>query len=353
MDPLWKDPSQDGVGYDPIGLDLILGGGVWSFDWAFIGWTHGERENLLMLRCFAVLALLAGCQGAGGVQSDLPVRIFVLTGQSNMVGWGNVEADKERNGGQGSLEHLAKTEEGFAHLAHPDGGWKEREDVWIAFGERQGPLTVGYGARPNKIGPELGFGHVVGEALDGPVLIVKVAWGGKSLAEDFRPPSAGGEVGECYRDLFNRVRAVLEDRSERFPELEGRGMEIAGIGWHQGWNDRINQEFNGAYEHNLTCFIRDARKELGLPNLPFVIAETGMGGVDEKHPRALSLMQAQAAVAQREEFRGNVAFVQTRGFFRPAEESPSDQVYHWNNNAGTYYWIGAGMGEAMLDLLVE
>ena len=62
-------------------------------------------------------------------------------------------------------------------------------------------------------------------------------------------------------------------------------------------------------------------------------------------------MRAQAAVAELDEFRGNVAFVGTRDFFRPANESPSGQAYHWNSNAETYYLIGEGMGQAMLTLL--
>ena len=97
-------------------------------------------------------------------------------------------------------------------------------------------------------------------------------------------------------------------------------------------------------------FIRDIRKDLGVPNLPFVIAETGMSGPEEKHPRALSLMRAQAAVAEHKEFRGNVAFVGTRDFYRPKEVSPSGQGYHWNSNAETYYLIGETMGQAMLRL---
>ena len=48
-------------------------------------------------------------------------------------------------------------------------------------------------------------------------------------------------------------------------------------------------------EKNLANFIRDIRKEFGTPKLPFVIAETGMNGPEEKHPRALSLMKATAS----------------------------------------------------------
>ena len=88
-----------------------------------------------------------------------------------------------------------------------------------------------------------------------------------------------------------------------------------------------------------------------MPNLPFVIAETGMTGPNETHPRALSLMKAQAAVAQYPEFKGNVAFVKTQQFWREKEDSPSGQGYHWNTNAETYYLIGESMGQAMLGLM--
>ena len=87
-----------------------------------------------------------------------------------------------------------------------------------------------------------------------------------------------------------------------------------------------------------------------MPKLAFAIAETGMSGHEERHPRALSLMRAQAAVAQYAEFQGNVAFVGTKDFYRPPEESPSSQSYHWNSNAETYYLIGTAMGEAMKKL---
>ncbi len=83
----------------------------------------------------------------------------------------------------------------------------------------------------------------------------------------------------------------------------------------------------------------------------FVIAETGMGGEAETNERALGLMKAQADVAQLPEFKNNVAFVGTRAFWRPTELSPSDQGYHWNSNAETYYLIGDAMGRAMTDLL--
>jgi len=151
--------------------------------------------------------------------------------------------------------------------------------------------------------------------------------------------------------MLAHVMEVLGDLKALFPAYDGNGYEIAGFGWHQGWNDRVNQAYNDEYEKNLAHFIRDVRKDLGVPNLPFVIAETGMSGREEKHPRALSIMRAQAAVAEYPEFKGNVAFVGTKDFWRPAEASPANQGYHWNCNAETYFLIGDGMGKAMLGLL--
>jgi len=214
------------------------------------------------------------------------------------------------------------------------------------------------------MGPELGFGWVMGDALKEPVLLIKCAWGGKSLAVDFRPPSAGkplylpGEktdaaiaqnpeiLGKYYREIIALTKGAMASIKDLVPGSDGRCV-LSGFGWHQGWNDRINDKFNAEYESNMTHFIRDIRKDLAVPALPFVIAETGMSGPEEKHPRALALMKAQAAVAEREEFKGNVAFVGTKAFWRPQEKSPSAQGYHWNSNAETCYLIGEAMGEVM------
>lgn len=283
-----------------------------------------------------------------------PVRVFILAGQSNMQGQGVIKADPKRNDGKGSLEYLVTnpaTADRFKHLRDNNGKWIVRDDVWIWYLGKKGPLTVGYGATEQLIGPELAFGLTVGDKFDEQVLLIKLAWGGKSLAKDFRPPSSGGEVGPSYKEVLKGTKEVLANLKTLFPDYQGQGYELSGFAWHQGWNDRINQAFNDEYEKNLANFIRDIRKELNAAKLPFVIAETGMSGPDEKHPRALSLMRAQAAVPRYEEFQGNVAFVGTKEFWRPQEVSPSGQGYHWNNNAETYYLIGEAMGDAMLMLL--
>ncbi|WP_254506507.1 sialate O-acetylesterase [Anatilimnocola floriformis] len=320
-------------------------------------------RNVMAAMFLAVLSSVAW-------SADKPVKVFILAGQSNMEGHGMIAADAKRNGGQGSLEFVVKepsTAAKFGHLVDKSGKWNVRSDVWISYLERSGPLTAGFGVKPDRIGPELGFGWVIGNAFDEPVLLIKCAWGGKSLAVDFRPPSAGkipysqGEkqdaalaadpamVGKYYREILRLTKETLPKVKELVPGSDG-SYELVGFGWHQGWNDRINDKFNAEYESNMAHFIRDMRKDLGRPGLPFVIAESGMNGPTETHPRALSLMKAQAAVAKHPEFVGNVGFVPTQAFWRDADKSPSNQGYHWNTNAETYYLIGEGMGQAMKQL---
>jgi len=303
------------------------------------------------ISAICLCVLVSYCRFARAAE---PVRVFILAGQSNMEGHGFIPAEANRNGGQGSLEFLSTdpvSRERFGILRREDGAWRERDDVWIHYLDRKGSLKAGFGVREDRIGPELGFGWVLGDHFKEPVLLIKLAWGGKSLAQDFRPPSAGGEVGPYYHEVVNRTKSVLASIDTELPDLRGSELKLTGFGWHQGWNDRINQSFNDEHESNLTHFIHDIRRDLDVPELPFVIAETGMTGPEEKHPRALSLMQAQRAVTEHEEFRGNVAFVPTQEFWRPADQSPGQQGYHWNSNAETYYLIGDAMGKSMLRLL--
>jgi len=102
-----------------------------------------------------------------------PVKVFILAGQSNMEGAGAIQGNLQRNDGKGSLEYLVKdpaTADRYKHLVDEKGDWVVRDDVWIWYFDRKGGLTVGYGARNDRIGPELQFGHVVGDQYEDQVL---------------------------------------------------------------------------------------------------------------------------------------------------------------------------------------
>ncbi|CAZ97661.1 sialate O-acetylesterase [Zobellia galactanivorans] len=299
------------------------------------------------------------------VAAQEPVKVFILAGQSNMQGHGEME-----KGEKGNLKWVVANDKNgeFQHLKSKDGKWSERDDVFIYTWDKfdaikTGRLSTGYGAFKHTIGPELEFGNVMGDHFKNKVLLIKTAWGGKSLAVDFCPPSAAGEqgynrvpsqpkdTGYYYVQMMSTVYKVLRNLDQYVPGYKGEGYEVSGFGWHQGWNDRANKKANAAYESNLKHLIKDVRNDLGSPELPFVIATTGMKGWEDKNPLGLSLMNAQLAMADYPEFKENVAVVETRDFWRDIEDSPSKQIYHWCRNAESYLLVGKSMANAMLDLL--
>ena len=280
-----------------------------------------------------------------------PVQVFIMAGQSNMEGHGEIKPRPgSANGGKGSLQYLVKdpaTAAQYRHIIDASGNWVVRNDVWIWYLGRKGGLTTGYGANGGLIGPEFQFGHVVGGAIDNQVLIIKTAWGGKSIQKDFRPPSSGGEVGPYYKEMIQHIKDVLGNLRANFPDYDGGGFQLAGFGWHQGWNDGCSGEATAEYEKNMINFIRDVRKEVKVKDLPFVIASSGFGG-QGCSGRRLDLCKAQAAAAKAVSM---AVCVDTRDFFRPPDASPSSQGYHWNRNAETYFLIGDAMGKTMLKLM--
>jgi dipeptidyl-peptidase-4 len=317
--------------------------------------------TLFGLAGLAVLAASASLRAEQ--QAKAPVQVFILAGQSNMQGKGSIE----------HLEQLVTEEPAqYGHLKE-NGHWRKLENVWIKYWDKAGNLTVGYGTPENRIGPELGFGHTMSEALDDPILIIKVAWGGKSLALDFRPPSSGpptfplneklqeridnGEyqIGERFRDMIREVKTTLANLPDLFPDCGDGGYEIAGLVWFQGFNDVINDDFRAEYGENLVNFIRDVRRELGTPRLPVVIGELGMGGVkvDPRYAHKHNAMRkAQEAPSRMSEFGATVGYARTSPFVMEEGEA-YDGGYHYRGRADTFYKIGVSFGQAMLELLKE
>ncbi|MDA0902310.1 MAG: hypothetical protein O3B09_02740, partial [Proteobacteria bacterium] len=304
-----------------------------------------------------------GLEGAESTNNGLdflqksPLKIFIMAGQSNMEGYGFVEQkgvnlDQEN----GTLPWLLKNENyqsQFQHLIDQKGNYTKRQDVRCHFERADGSrysdgLGVGCGAvyltRAVTSGPEIGFGKIIGDAVEQPVLLLKTAWGGKSLAVDFRPPSSGGEVGLYYRKMIQQIDKVLDNIKGYYPEYAGQGVEVAGFVWNQGWNDVIDKNKVAEYEENLKNLVFDVRNHLKLPNLPFVIVETGNARND-------AFSAAQKAITLDPRFYRNVLFVPTRKYLRSDLSPLKSQQHHWFGSFYSYYMIGEDAGKAMLQLL--
>jgi hypothetical protein len=204
----------------------------------------------------------------------------------------------------------------------------------------------------HHFGPELQFGHILGDHFENQMLLIKTAWGGKSLYRDFRPPSSGGTVGPCYTKMLAEIRVALANLKTDFPTYDGGGYELAGFVWYHGWNDGCEPKTAvPEYEQNLVNFIHDVRAELNAPRLPFVIGELTGPWVEAPGEWA-TLRKAQAAAASPPEFKGTVVFVETHDFVRRPEDSPNPgHGHHEFGNAETYFLVGNALGEAMKNLL--
>ena len=374
-----------------------------------------------------------------------PLQVYILAGQSNMQGHAKIT----------TFEHIGMdpaTKPMLEEMMGTDGKPKVCERVWISFigcskddtTEQTGKLTAGFGATTEKIGPEFTFGLYTQKTTDAPILLIKTSWGGKSLNTDFRSPSAGPYVfnetqlagfakqgkdvaamnaekakatGVYYRHMIEHVKKVLADPKRVVPGYDAaQGYEIAGFAWFQGWNDMVdggtypNRDKAGGYDAYSTAmahFIRDVRKDLNAPKMPFVIGVIGVGGPtseygpDQQRYKSTheNIRTAMGAPAGMPEFKGNVAAIRTEkywdrelklarakegdikqqvkkqakdGNLKPAEEKAamekalaegmtererqviekgvSNLEFHYLGSAKILGGIGKGLAEAMADL---
>ena len=315
-----------------------------------------------------------------------PLKVFILAGQSNMEGHAEVR----------TFDYIGKdplTAPLLMEMRNPDGTPRVCDKVWMSYltgpydgsanGEGLGKLTAGFGERGNnptklsgKIGPEFTFGIFMEKELKEPILIIKTAWGGRSLNTEFRPPSAGqyklpkqiqevwdkypqgahgvpkledrkkwhadkdASSGVFYRMMIDHVKKVLADPKRVCPEYDEKaGYELAGFVWLQGFNDLVDgTTYPGpdqpgkydVYSDLLAKFIRDVRKDLSAPKMPFVIGVLGVDGEGKN----VNFRKAMAAPANMPEFKSNVVAVETAPFWDHAIAAAQPKQGEYNNIVG-------------------
>lgn len=264
--------------------------------------------------------------------------------------------------GNGDLTTLTKRDKKFPYLIDDEGKWTARADVTYTdprlFPTRAASPLSATSNNGKSIGPEVGFGWVMGTFHDEQVLLIKSAMGNRSLNFDFRPPASGRTApdndfeGYEYRDLVKNVRDTLAKIDKVVPGYAGQGYEIAGFSWFQGHKDSGSTKEE--YEKHLVNLIRDLRKDLDAPEMKAVVATVGFHGYRVNTGNWKGVWEAQMAIGdpkQHPEFVGNVASVDTRDFWREVAESPTSQDYHYNRNPESYLLIGEAMGRAMVTMV--
>jgi len=356
-----------------------------------------KKQALFIALGAAIAASLATVPAARAAEAGKTYKVFIYAGQSNAQGKAPIaimDAQAEAPATKDLYKPFRK-----------DGKWIVRDDVFFNWTNQgaHGPLKVGLGSY--RGGADYVFGSMMGDHFEEPVVISKSAFGGSSLCQSFRSPSAGYPAnlqkqlddaqnrvkanneknkkndplptmddikktyGVLYRQILAEYKQVTENADTLFPELKGRKPELVGFVWFQGWNDQYGGQ--DEYASNLKHFIKDMRKDLGAPNLPFVIVAMGQNGSTPAAGAMLTIREAQMAMNDVPEFKGNVkAFradllvdkdaerlmTQKDPVLRARDKDEvkkfaGDDGYHYYGSPIWYTRIGRAQGEAMLELL--
>ena len=350
-----------------------------------------KHSLLILLTAFASTSVAQELPDPDGkpASHDKPVKVFILLGQSNMLGFGRPSpADQP-----GTLEFMIQQKHKYPHLVDDAGAWTERQDVrFVHVMDKRGvpfdnmdefaDLKNQWLKVNGNFGPEIGFGHIMGHIHEEPVLILKACIGNRSLGWDLLPQGSerytfDGKTYAGYKDNPDswvegepkktvnwyagrqydadtaHAKAVLKNLDKYYPGYKGQGYEVTGFVFWQGHKDQTAAHAS-RYEQNLVHFIKTLRKDFAAPEAKFVLATIAFEG-NELKGHGLTIANAQLAVSgdtgMYPEFHGNVKAIDARPFLRDKSVSPSGQGYHYNNNAETYMEVGNALGWAMAELL--
>lgn len=160
--------------------------------------------------------------------SKQPPLVFLLAGQSNMVGHGKA----------------AELPQEYA---------KAPANVHLFESGKLRPLSA---RADGEFGPEISFGHELAKAMpDRVIIFVKHSTGGTSLDKDWNPSNRNR--------LYDKLLANYKEATK------GQKHELVAVLWSQGGADAKDEASAKAYAARFKEFIESLRKDLDAPKLPF------------------------------------------------------------------------------------
>lgn len=335
-----------------------------------------------------------------------PVQVYIMMGQSNMLGEGKILGPEKttlesavfeqgkfpwlKNGKTWNIfpdmRNVFIMGSGNATFNHS----QLQHNEWLTpdYGDK---LKSGTGRGHSTIGPEFGIADFGGSFKQDNVMLLKSCIGDRALGWDLLPPGTprhdftdsrgttwtyagykdspekwiknqtkpapmGWYAGEQWDGDTANAQYILDHIADFFPR-EGGGAskyEIAGFFWWQGDKDSRDEGLSAAYEANLVNFIKVVRKTFNAPNAPFVTAALGQTplnstGLDGEILTAMLNVgcngetQGAQTKCKYPEFKGNVAAVYTH----PLLNTPGSSGAHYSGDAITYMNIGVAMGAEM------
>ncbi len=284
-----------------------------------------------------------------------PVKVFLLMGQSNMNGRGNIEVLKNK------LTTDLPDE-------YPPSLVEMRDDVWITGANGNGiskqmsnvRLEPGF-AQFEYFGPELAFGHAMGDHFDEPVLLIKIFGGGTPLATHWTSPSAARRTNRQgpldgrragFQAAFYKTKNALDNLATLIEGYDPKqGYQIMGVVWVHGNAD--GGSYSTEYEDNLTDFITDLRALFGMAELPFIAVES----LSSRAPSSAFENAADRVNQQAGNKQAAAILAKSRIHLKDDEAysvyNASGDGTHWRHNGRAYLDVGYWSAELMKPMLAE
>ncbi len=250
------------------------------------------------MRAGLYVPLLLTILSVGAAGADSPaekagetkkLKVFILSGQSNMAGYGDsLKLPEELRKGNDRV------------LMFEDGKWQPLrpfKPTSQRMKDRQGMMEYSFG-------PEISFGHEIAKAWpDETIGIVKDAWPATGIlawhpnwSREQAERTGDGSKGPLFKAMIEKVRQACESAD----------CEIMGFVWMQGAADMKEEATAKEYLANLKALVEGIRKETGVPDLPLILGSYRPGGMpddlsgvdpadypDLRRPGALEVLQAQ------------------------------------------------------------
>jgi hypothetical protein len=326
-----------------VTMRSVLFKGIYKLKWLLLG-------NILCS---------CGTADAGFFSARRPlVRIFILAGDDNVEGYASIPQLHD-------LATHSDTREAYQHWLQEDGKqWKVRDDVFVSYDHERdkdwlhGPLTVkGFGAKPNTFGPEVEFGHVLGDIFDEPVILLKAGWSHRSLDKDFRAPWDTQSGGFQWFRLMSSLKQTIENLETILgPEYKHARHQVSGLVWWHGYSDFEKGAVRN-YGENLENLLKALRSEITL-FLPIAVAELGGQGTVEVSSEELAFREMQQSVVDHPYLKRTTVFVPTSTYVVKASDADLDAqeidtYQHYYGRADTMMAIGHALAVAIAEQTAE
>jgi len=337
-----------------------------------------------------------------------PVQVYIMMGQSNMLGEGEIIGPKNKNNTlEAAVFHQGKfpwLKNGQTWSISPDmrnvfimGNGNStfnhsvlQHNEWLTadYGDK---LTAGARGRHSTIGPELGIANFGGSFKQDNVMLLKSCIGNRALGWDLLPPGtprhdytdsrgntwtyagykdspekwiknqtkpapAGWYAGEQFDGDVANAKYVVDHLPDFFPRKGGGASkyEIAGFFWWQGDKDSRDEGLSAQYETNLVGLINAVRKYFDAPKAPFVTASLGQTAAGSESGDG-KILQAMLNVGCNGETNGaktTCKYPEFKGnvaavYTHPLLNTPGSSGAHYGGDAITYMNVGVAMGAEM------